>query len=587
MVRVLLPLVCLAASCLPGGAWALGLGAVHAPPVLGQTLDLTLPITLADGETLDAGCIDAELHVGDVRVPADRLALALRPGGRPGEVLVRLRAGVAATQPVVTLSVTAGCSARVTRRYTLFAELPGLAAPVPASATTPAVPTAAGGGAPDAAQLAAAGDAAAWPAPNASHRGAPRRAQVTLAGAAAQPLARGAPMHPASPGPRSRPVDAEPRAVEHPAATFDVAASDAGPQPVTAEAALDRRPSPAERTMPQTTPPQAGMNDDVGAAAVLLLAALAAGGGVAGALTWWRRRGATAAQAPAATPPPATVASSAADLAPAVPVVVAPRPVPAPSAPVVERTAAVARPTPDVVAVDASPATLGAGGGALEAADAMPLLDLSLDEQIDLEQQVDFFVVLGRDDAAVDLLHEHLRRSGARMPLAWLKLLEIHRRGGDRGRYEDTARRFAEACGVEAPGWDAAAQPRHGLDDDAPRLEALQRRWSRPSDAMAWLDALLHHRHEPRGTVALATYEDALLLYRIARDLHDRGADDPDPVDLLLPDDVETSLESRRPRASPWRDDAPATREPGATLPFELDFDRVAATDEQAALVVR
>jgi 23S rRNA pseudouridine2605 synthase len=37
---------------------------------------------------------------------------------------------------------------------------------------------------------------------------------------------------------------------------------------------------------------------------------------------------------------------------------------------------------------------------------------MSVDEQIDLEQQADFFIALGHDDAAIDLLMAHMRSTG-------------------------------------------------------------------------------------------------------------------------------------------------------------------------------
>ena len=45
---------------------------------------------------------------------------------------------------------------------------------------------------------------------------------------------------------------------------------------------------------------------------------------------------------------------------------------------------------------------------------------------MDLEQQVDFFMVLGQQEAAVDLLVGHIRNTGGTSPVAYLKLLEIY-----------------------------------------------------------------------------------------------------------------------------------------------------------------
>ena len=60
----------------------------------------------------------------------------------------------------------------------------------------------------------------------------------------------------------------------------------------------------------------------------------------------------------------------------------------------------------------------------------------SMEELIDLEQQAEFYVVLGQDEAAIALLTAHLSEIGAASPLPFLQLLEIHQRRGDRAAYE-------------------------------------------------------------------------------------------------------------------------------------------------------
>ena len=55
--------------------------------------------------------------------------------------------------------------------------------------------------------------------------------------------------------------------------------------------------------------------------------------------------------------------------------------------------------------------------------------------------------MLGQDEAAIDLLVEHLRQSGGGSPLPYLKLLEIHRRRDERRDYEriEKAIKYIEA----------------------------------------------------------------------------------------------------------------------------------------------
>jgi hypothetical protein len=157
-----------------------------------------------------------------------------------------------------------------------------------------------------------------------------------------------------------------------------------------------------------------------------------------------------------------------------------------------------------------------------------------VDDLIDLEQQAEFFMVLGDEGAAVDLLQSHLRSTGGRSPLPYLKLLAIYRRRGEHEAHERLRQRFNPRFGVVAPGWDADPEQGRDLLDYPAALAALQACWQQPSHAMAELEALLFHEGggEP---LELPACRDLLSLYSVARDLR-RQADQPTPdIDLLLP----------------------------------------------------
>jgi hypothetical protein len=163
--------------------------------------------------------------------------------------------------------------------------------------------------------------------------------------------------------------------------------------------------------------------------------------------------------------------------------------------------------------------------------------DVSIEELIDLEQQAEFFVVLGQDESAIDLLVEHLRSTGGGSPLPYLKLLEIYRRRGDREAYERTRTRFNHRFNAYAPEWSADLQHGRTLQDYPEVMPRLQQVWARPLDAMAELEALLFRKS--RGELFdLPAYREVLFLYALARDLLDREAADTGSVDLLLPLDT-------------------------------------------------
>ena len=160
--------------------------------------------------------------------------------------------------------------------------------------------------------------------------------------------------------------------------------------------------------------------------------------------------------------------------------------------------------------------------------------DVSIDELLDLEQQAEFFVALGQDGAAIDLLVAHLRNTGGGSPLTYLKLLEIYRRSGDHEAYERTRARFNLRYNAYAPDWGSDLMHGKTLDDYAGVIPRLQQAWPRPLDAMAELEALLFRKS--RGELfELPAYREVLLLYSVARDLLDREPFDLGNVDLLLP----------------------------------------------------
>ena len=161
---------------------------------------------------------------------------------------------------------------------------------------------------------------------------------------------------------------------------------------------------------------------------------------------------------------------------------------------------------------------------------------MSVDEQIDLEQQADFFIALGHDDAAIDLLMAHMRSTGGSSPLPFLKLLEIHRRRGHREAYDRTRVRFNQRFNGIAPEWQVDPKLGRGLEDYPLAVGRVQRAWPSPLDAIAELEALLFRRGPEAELFDLPAYHDVVFLYLIARDLHgmaDRGG--ADDVDVLLP----------------------------------------------------
>lgn len=197
---------------------------------------------------------------------------------------------------------------------------------------------------------------------------------------------------------------------------------------------------------------------------------------------------------------------------------------------------------------------------------------VSAEELIDLEQQAEFFVVLGQDDAAIDLLVSHLRDSGGASPLPYLKLLEIYRRQGDEAAYERTRQRFNQRFNAHAPGWDVPAGDGKALSDYPNVIGWIQHVWPKPLDAMAELESLLF-RKDGGELFDLPAYRELLFLYALARDLLDgESAGAGVGVDVLLPLNDSPGFASTSPR--PYFGDETRPRlESQATAPIDLDLD--------------
>ena len=180
----------------------------------------------------------------------------------------------------------------------------------------------------------------------------------------------------------------------------------------------------------------------------------------------------------------------------------------------------------------------------------VPDRQVTVEELIDLEQQVDFFVVLGQDDAAIDLLQARIN-SGQANALPYLKLLELHQRNGDVVAFANLAEQFGARFGALPPTWDADLNQGRLLESYDTAMQSLQSRWDNSGDSMALLQNLLSRGSGSGGSGGgtgadstenadgvrgfdLPAYRDLLMLYSVARDRAEQDMRS-DEIDLYLP----------------------------------------------------
>ena len=661
----LITIVMSAAAWLAPVASAAGLGGGSSGAVLGQPLDFAVQLRLDAGESLGPECVSAEVMQGERRLPPGQVKTAVELQGA-GMARIRITTLQAVDEPVIGINLSAGCGARVMRRYVVLADPPVNVAPTPPAAPeSAALPLAE-------AQLPPASPSASIvmsPQPSASvdtavaaprlaqaqrpvgqltppsspraERRVPHRAEKTQASPRAQATSKStkrasaAPATPATPAAASAParlqldlVAPAPGAAAAGEAAIEAVAQAASATRLAAAAASSNadRLAAMERTVEQlrsdskasrelaaqwreklTEADQSGRWMLPLLVVTLMLAALAAW------LAWrlaaaqrerqqdWQHavvpappetlNAATPSRQPTA-PAPFLTAQGRADQpansagrarsAPA-------WPPPAPSETLSGNTVA-----PTTQFSPRTVQTVPARHGAALPADDEPAThqtdvlaanvridegaarDVSIEELIDLEQQAEFFVVLGQDDSAVELLNEHLRTTGGGSPLPYLKLLEIHHRRGSRRAYDSLRERFNPRFNAYAPEWGSDLLAGRALADYSGVIPRLQQVWARPLDAMAELEALLFRKS--RGDLFdLPAYREVLFLYALARELMDREALDSGNVDLLLPmaDGGEFSSTSPAPLLLAERGGEPEGGDDRPTMP--LDFDLSAA----------
>jgi pilus assembly protein FimV len=575
-----------------GPAAALGLGDVRAQVLLGQPLNLAIPVSLGEGETLSAECAAAEVQVGESRLQPGMVRVRVTQGRDSSEAVIRVQSTVVVDEPVVNVTVSAGCPPRVTRTLVLLAD-PPLVSPVAAEPARSSAPGPSAGTAPAAEPPSAAQATPQAPAARATRPATPPRAARTAQrrapeaavraatpGTAAAPAARSAAAaapRPSTPERAGRPrlqldaptVAVNPAAVqaaEAQASAAEVHASAARLAAATAEAAASaaqQRLKDVETEMArlraeaqaqtdalvqlrrQIAQDQAQRQQQSWVNPLLLVATV-----VMAVLALWialrsRRQEPLPAQRdvwwdkPGASEPPAldpdedsVYQASTFKTSARVPLKIpsAPAPLGAREGP------------PTNIGLDSllAPPTVAAPM-AVTIPPMPPRADdasraVSVDEQIDLEQQADFFIALGHDESAVDLLMAHLRSTGGGTPLPFLKLLEIHRRRDDREAYERTRVRFNQRFNSVAPEWHSDPGVGRSLEDYPLVVGRIQHAWPRPLDAMAELEALLFRRGAGSEMFDLPAYQEVLFLYQLARDLHQADRpDDADNVDVLLP----------------------------------------------------
>lgn len=542
--------------------------------MLGDTLRVVVPLRLEVGESVAQECVSAEVFFGDDRVAPGAVSVALEPAetvtaGMGARLVLRTTALI--NEPVVHVQLSAGCQARITRKFVALADPPGLrsalASPVaePLAGNAEVINPPAAEGQPrstsparKAARAALSADAGAGAgageqrSPSVSPRKAPRRAQRAQPAAesprlALDPVDADALVQPSlrSSGQMASPIEGEQAGADVQARREAAAALwralNATPEAMLRQQRhveeLEQRLQGLQRAGEQTQQSVAALQARMQALEKKptksgwswpAMLALVAGAGLGAWLLhgWGVRRGRQQAAAwwsPETGQPPLNLPESedthsrphlddvedkSDDLLGPIPEPQEDERLPSPPAashrfpasPVFDAPA----PRPPLMSPE-------------------PLKAVSVEELIDLEQQAEFFIVLGQDEAAIELLEAHLGGHTQEIPWPFLKLMEIYRRLGRRADYERVQERFNAHFNGRAPTWASDMEQGRSLVDYPGVVERLQALWGEPTRAMDVLEMSLVHLGPEADAFDLPAYRELLFLYAVARDLSDRA----------------------------------------------------------------
>lgn len=110
---------------------ALTLGRLRGSALLGQPLDVTVPVQTSGDEDPAQTCFEADVFYGDGHRESGQISTSVQPGTSLQTVQVRIRTSARVDEPVVTVYLKSVCGQKTSKRYVLLADL--------ASEVTPSV----------------------------------------------------------------------------------------------------------------------------------------------------------------------------------------------------------------------------------------------------------------------------------------------------------------------------------------------------------------------------------------------------------------------------------------------------------------
>lgn len=553
---------------------SLTMGRVRGAVVLGQPLNLSVPVQVEPGQDGRAACLVADVFNGDVRMDPGRLTVSMEAADAAGNAVVRIRSTAVVDEPFVTLELTAGCGQVLSRRYVLLADVITDLAPEPA--VLPAATVAAPAPTQPGAATTAAGTAGAPvvvaplspPAAN-TQRSVARTGQPSAPTRSA-PLQRNESSGVVKAAPRKSSPEAQPRLKLDPVvpapkaeaglkkstelSTLPNVASDKGAEAAAVWRAMNMQPQDLAKetqrvqgleleikTLRELTARNQAVLNEVNArlqkaeadaklasyvyvlGGLLALAVVVAGflalrlrNRAKMASAWWEDRDEVA-KADMRLRMMAGKAGSAGALVkdPDVDLDMGRAGVSAADAGAAAAGGKASKPDPDAtIKLDSRATTSDVAAFSTGSKSTHP------EELFDVQQQADFFLSLGQTDQAIALLNNHIRSNEETGPTAYLDLLRIYHTTGRAQEYEALRSSFMRVFNANVPRMEAFGDQTRSLEDYGDLMASLQAVWGTPK-AAKMIDEMIYRR--PGGkwdqALELSAYRDLLTLHSVAKEI--------------------------------------------------------------------
>ena len=155
---------------------------------------------------------------------------------------------------------------------------------------------------------------------------------------------------------------------------------------------------------------------------------------------------------------------------------------------------------------------------------------VATEELFDVQQQADFFVSLGENEQAIQVLKNHLAESQEPSALAYLDLFKLYHKLDRKAEYNQLREDFNRLFNAGAPPFEQYTDESHGLEAYETAFGRIQALWPQPKVLDVIEQSIFREPGDAEMEVFdLEAYRELLLLHAIAKDMIKRDVADSQP----------------------------------------------------------